>query len=228
MAARQRAVLAANAELTRLYWQIGRDILDRQAMQGWGAKVIERLANDLRDAFPEMRGFSRANLMYMRAFAEAWNADEIVQQPVGQLPWGHNVLLLTRLKDRALRLRYADQASHEGWSRTTLELQIKNRLHERQGRAITNFEARLPAPHSDLAHETLKDPYLYDKPTIGLLLCRSQNRLVAEYALSGIDKPIGVDEFQLVRALPEPLGTSLPTVEQLESELGNLPEKTSE
>ncbi len=162
MAARQRAVSAANVELTRLYWQIGRDILDRQAMQGWGAKVIERLADDLRDAFPEMRGFSRANLMYMRAFAEAWNEDEIVQQPVGQLPWGHNVLLLTRLKDRALRLRYADQASHEGWSRTTLELQIKNRLHERRGRAITNFEARLPAPHSDLAHETLKDPYLFD------------------------------------------------------------------
>lgn len=94
--------------------------------------------------------------MYVRAFAEAWNADEIVQQPVGQLPWGHNVLLLTRLKDRVLRLRYADQASHEGWSRTTLELQIKNRLHERQGRAITNFEAGLPAPHSDLAHETLR------------------------------------------------------------------------
>jgi predicted nuclease of restriction endonuclease-like (RecB) superfamily len=322
--ARQRAVLAANTDLMQLYWQIGRDILDRQASQGWGAKVIERLAKDLRDAFPEMKGFSRANLMYMRAFAEAWSEAEIVQQSVGQLPWGHNVLLLTRLKDPALRLRYADQASREGWSRTTLELQVRNRLHERQGQAVTNFEARMPAPHSELAHETLKDPYLFDflglgdearereienallrhitrfllelgtgfafvgrqhrlevagdeffidllfyhtrlkcyvvvelkatafkpehagqlnfylsavdaqlkatddKPTIGLLLCKTQNRLVAEYALSGIDKPIGVAEYQLVRALPEPLVTSLPTVEQLESELGDLPEEQSE
>ncbi len=320
-AARQRAVLAANAELMRLYWQIGRDILDRQVSQGWGSKVIDRLASDLRDAFPEMKGFSRANLMYMRAFAEAWSEAEIVQQAVGQLPWGQNVLLLTRLKDPALRLRYAQQASNDGWSRTTLELQIKNRLHERQGQAITNFEARLPSPHSELAQETLKDPYLFDflglgddahereienalvrhitrfllelgtgfafigrqhrlevagdeffidllfyhtrlkcyvvvelkatafkpehagqlnfylsavdaqikapddKPTIGLLLCKSQNRLVAEYALSGIDKPIGVAEYELVRALPEPLITSLPTVEELESELGELPEE---
>ena len=320
-AARQRAVLAANAELMRLYWQIGRDILERQASQGWGSKVIDRLASDLREAFPEMKGFSRANLMYMRAFAEAWSEAEIVQQAVGQLPWGQNVLLLTRLKDPALRLRYAQQASNDGWSRTTLELQIKNRLHERQGQAITNFETRLPSPHSELAHETLKDPYLFDflglgddahereienalvrhitrfllelgtgfafigrqhrlevagdeffidllfyhtrlkcyvvvelkatafkpehagqlnfylsavdaqikapddKPTIGLLLCKSQNRLVAEYALSGIDKPIGVAEYELVRALPEPLITSLPTVEELESELGELPEE---
>jgi predicted nuclease of restriction endonuclease-like (RecB) superfamily len=96
-AARRRTVLMANGELMRLYWQIGRGILDRQASQGWGAKVIERLARDLRDAFPEMKGFSRANLMYMRAFAEAWSEDEIVQRIVGQLPWGHNVVLLTRL-----------------------------------------------------------------------------------------------------------------------------------
>lgn len=142
--ARQRAVLAANAELMRLYWQIGRDILKQQASQGWGAKVIERLAHDLRDAFPEMKGFSRANLMYMRAFSEAWSESEIVQQAVGQLPWGQNVLLLTRLKDRELRLRYAEQACREGWSRTTLDVQIKNRLHERQGQAITNFGSRLP------------------------------------------------------------------------------------
>lgn len=84
IATRQRTVFAANSELVRLYWQIGRDILDRQASQGWGAKVIERLAKDLRHAFPEMKGFSRANLMYMRAFAEAWSEDEIIQQAVGQ------------------------------------------------------------------------------------------------------------------------------------------------
>lgn len=161
-AARRRTVLMVNGELMHVYWHIGRGILDRQASQGWGAKVIERLAKDLRNAFPEMKGFSRANLMYMRAFADAWTEDEIVQRAVGQLPWGHNVVLLTRLKEPALRRRYAEQACRDGWSRTTLELQIRNRLHERQGQAITNFETRLSAPHSELAHETLKDPYLFD------------------------------------------------------------------
>jgi len=164
VAARQRAALAANAELIGLYRQIGHEILERQAAQGWGSKVIERLARDLRAAFPDMKGLSRANLLYMRAFAEAWPDEAIVQQTVGQLPWGHNVLLLTRVKDRDLRLRYARQAISEGWSRATLEVSIRNRLHERQGRAVTNFDAHLPAPQSQLAHETLKDPYLFDFP----------------------------------------------------------------
>jgi predicted nuclease of restriction endonuclease-like (RecB) superfamily len=92
--AQQRAALAVNRELIELDWQIGRDILARQAAQGWGAKVIERLAQDLRNAFPEMKGFSRSNLLYMRAFAEAWPDEQIVQQAVGQLPWGHNLVLL--------------------------------------------------------------------------------------------------------------------------------------
>ena len=324
VAARQRAALAANAELIRLYWQIGRDILERQARQGWGSKVIERLARDLREAFPEMKGFSLANLKFMRAFAQAWPDAEIGQQAISQLPWGHNVMLLTKLKDPTVRLRYAEQVRAEGWSRTTLELNIRNRLHERQGQAVTNFGSRLPAPQSELAHEILKDPYLFDflglgddayerdienalvrhitrfllelgsgfafigrqyrlkvggdeffidllfyhtrlkcyvvvelkatafkpehagqlnfyltavdrqvkapedKPTIGLLLCKTKDRLVAEYSLSGIDKPIGVAEYQLVRALPEPLVTSLPTVEQLESELGAIEEEPSQ
>ena len=315
-AARNKAALAVNAELVQLYGRIGRDILERQAAQGWGSKVIDRLSADLRETFPEMKGFSRANLLYMRAFAEAWSESEIVQQPVGQLPWGHNVLLITRLKDRDLRLRYAEWASSQAWSRVTLELNIRNQLHERQGKAITNFETRLSTAHANLAQESLKDPYLFDflgldeaahereienalvrhitkfllelgngfafvsrqfrlevngdeffidllfyhtrlkcyvvvelkanafkpehagqlnfyltavdrqikapddQPTIGLLLCRTKNQTVAEYALSGIDKPIGVAEYQLVRALPESLGTNLPTVEELESELG--------
>ena len=96
--AQQRAALAVNRELVLLYWQIGRDILARQRNEGWGAKVIERLALDLRNAFPQMKGFSRANLMYMRAFAEAWPDSAIVQQAVGQLPWGHNLVLLDKLK----------------------------------------------------------------------------------------------------------------------------------
>ncbi len=322
--ARQRAALAANAALIRLYWQIGRDILQRQSAQGWGSKVIERLARDLREAFPEMKGFSARNLKYMRAFAEAWQDAEIVQRLAAQLPWFHLCTLLDKLKVQSEREWYLAKVIEEGWSRTTLELQIRNRLHERQGQAITNFDARLPAPHSELAHETLKDPYLFDflglgdeaheraienalvrhithfllelgsgfafvgrqfrlevegdeffidllfyhtrlkcyvvvelkatafrpehagqlnfyltavdkqvkapddRPTIGLLLCRTKNRTVAEYALSGIDKPIGVAEYQLVRALPEPLVTSLPTVEELESELGAIGDEASE
>lgn len=314
-AARSRAALAANAELVTLYWQIGHEILQRQAEQAWGSKVIERLARDLRDAFPEMRGFSARNLMYMRDFAGGWPDAEIVQQLAAQLPWFHNVVLLTRIKDSSIRLRYAQQALAEGWSRSTLEINIRKQLLERQGQAISNFGARLPAPHSQLAHETLKDPYLFDflglgdeaherdienalvrhithfllelgsgfafigrqfrlevsdkeffidllfyhtrlkcyvvvelkatefkpehagqlnfyltavdrqvktaddNPTIGLLLCKTQDRLVAEYALHGIEKPMGVAEYELVRTLPERLGNNLPTVEELEIEL---------
>jgi predicted nuclease of restriction endonuclease-like (RecB) superfamily len=149
--AQQRAVLAVNRELVLLYWQIGRDILERQGREGWGARVIDRLAHDLRTAFPDMKGFSRANLMSMRAFAEAWPDAEIVQQAVGQLPWGHNLVLLSKLKHPQQRLQY-------GWSRTVLELQIEARRVEREGQAITNFAERLPGPNTDLARQSLKDP----------------------------------------------------------------------
>lgn len=132
-----------------LYWQIGRDILSRQAEQGWGAKVIERLAHDLRAAFPDMKGFSRANLMYMRAFAEAWPDAAIVQQAVGQLPWGHNLVLLTRLKDTQQRLAYAHGAIAHGWSRSVLNIHIETRLLERSGTAVTNFDVSLPDPATE-------------------------------------------------------------------------------
>ncbi|WP_205765075.1 PDDEXK nuclease domain-containing protein [Aggregatibacter actinomycetemcomitans] len=167
LTARQKAALAVNAELVSLYWHIGRDILQRQATQGWGSKVIDRLGRDLREAFPEMKGFSTRNLKYMRAFAEAWLDFEIVQQLVAQLPWGHNVLLLNRIKTEEARLFYTQKALAESWSRTTLEIHIKNRLYERQGQAVTNFAARLPAPSSALAQETLKDPYLFDFLSLG-------------------------------------------------------------
>jgi len=274
------------------------------------------LAHDLRTAFPDMKGFSRANLMYMRAFAEAWPDTAIVQQPVGQLPWGHNLVLLTKLKDPTMRLAYAGCAIHHGWSRNVLNIHIETRLLEREGQAVTNFEAQLPAPQTDLARNTLKDPYLFDflgvgreadereiesaivqhitrfllelgagfafvgrqvqmevggddffidllfyhlklrcyvvvelkagafkpehtgqlsfylsavdaqmkaeqdNPTIGLLLCKTKNRVVAEYALRDSNKPIGVAEYQLVAALPKELQTSLPSIEQIERELG--------
>lgn len=160
--AQQRAALSVNRELIDLYWRIGRDILARQAAQGWGTKVVEQLSRDLRAAFPEMKGFSRANLLYMRAFAEAWPDPEIVQQAVGQLPWGHNIVLLTRVKQPEWRLAYAKEAIERGWSRNVLGLHIEARRLEREGQALTNFDLRLPAPQSDLARESLKDPYRLD------------------------------------------------------------------
>ncbi|NMZ96751.1 PDDEXK nuclease domain-containing protein [Pseudomonas lundensis] len=315
--AQQRAVQAVNRELVQLYWQIGRDILERQGREGWGAKVIERLAHDLRTAFPDMKGFSRANLMYMRAFAEAWPDAEIVQQAVGQLPWGHNLVLLAKLKDSQQRLAYAQKAVEYSWSRSVLSMHIETRLLEREGQAQTNFEARLPAPDSDLAHQALKDPYIFDfldvsreanereieaalvqhvtrfllelgagfafvgrqvplevggddffidllfyhlklrcyvvielkadkfkpehlgqlgfyltavdaqmkgehdAPTIGLLLCRSKNKVVAEYALRDSAKPMGIAEYQLMASLPAELQTTLPSIEQIEQELAD-------
>jgi predicted nuclease of restriction endonuclease-like (RecB) superfamily len=161
-AAQQRATLAVNRELVGLYWQIGRDILVRQEREGWGAKVIERLAQDLRNTFPEMKGFSPRNLKYMRAFAEAWPDGEFVQGVLAQLPWYHQLALLDKLKIEEERRWYCLKAIEHGWSRNVLVIQIETRLHERSGQAITNFGERLPAPMSDLARESLKDPYRLD------------------------------------------------------------------
>ncbi|MGZ8220961.1 MAG: PDDEXK nuclease domain-containing protein [Methylobacter sp.] len=316
--AQQRAARSVNRELVLLYWQIGCDILQRQANEGWGAKVIERLAHDLRTAFPEMKGFSRANLMYMRAFAESWPDETNVQQLVGHLPWGHNLVLLSKLKTRDQRVAYAQRAIEQGWSRNVLNIHIETRLLEREGQAVTNFEDRLPVPGSDLAQQSLKDPYLFDflgvskeanereieaalvqhitqflielgagfayvgrqvplevggddffidllfyhlklrcyvvvelkagafkpehlgqlsfyltavdmqvksehdAPTIGLLLCKSKNKVVAEYALRDNAKPMGVAEYQLIEALPAELQFDLPSIEQIEQELSGM------
>ncbi|MEB2258961.1 PDDEXK nuclease domain-containing protein, partial [Xanthomonas campestris pv. campestris] len=149
-------------ELVGLYWQIGRDILARQAEQGWGAKVIERLAHDLRAAFPEMKGFSPRNLKYMRAFAEAWPDESFVQAVLAQLPWYHQLALLDKLPGPETRRWYAAKAIEHNWSRNVLVMQIESGLLERSGSAVTNFPATLPAPQSDLAMESLKDPYRFD------------------------------------------------------------------
>ncbi len=315
--ARQRILLAANEEQIRLYHDLGRDILERQSREGWGAKVINRLSADLSAAFPDMKGFSSRNLKYMQFFAQECPAGLIGQQSAAQLPWFHIVTILTKLSDPTLREWYAREALRHSWPRDTLSIQIKNQLHLRQGAAVTNFKRRLPTSEAGLAEQILKDPYHFDflglgaeahekdienalirhitrfllelgsgfafvgkqfrlevagdeffidllfyhtrlkcyvvvelkahafkpehagqlnfylsamdaqvkapddKPTIGLLLCKTKNRLVAEYALSGIDKPIGVADYQLVRALPEPLDTCLPSIEELESELSH-------
>ena len=313
----QRATLAVNQKLIMLYWQIGKDILERQENQGWGTKVIERLAHDLKKAFPDMKGFSTRNLKYMRLFADTWEDETIVQQLVAQLPWGHNLVLLTKLKNTEERLAYASKAIEHGWSRNILTMQIETKLIEREGITINNFEKTLPKSQSDLARESLKDPYKFDflglsneaqereiekalvhhvtdfllelgtgfafvgkqvhlevggddfyidllfyhlklrcymvielkagdfkpehlgqlgfyltavdkqiksiedKPTIGLLLCKNKNKVVAEYALGGKDQPMSIAEYKLEEALPEELQTNLPSIEQIEQELQN-------
>lgn len=309
-----RAALAVNLEMVLLYWQIGREILVRQGEQGWGARVVARLAGDLRREFPEMTGLSRTNLLYMRAFADAY-PEAIVQQLVGRIPWGHNLTLLDKLDDPEVRAWYAARTLEHGWSRNVLVHQIASRLHERQGIAVTNFGRTLPSPQSDLARELVRDPYHFDflqlgpaarerdlerallvhlrafllelgvgfafvgnqyrlevggqdyfldllfyhlrlrcyvvielkigafkpgdsgqmsfylsavddllrhpddQPSIGLILCRERNRVVVEYALRGIEKPIGVAEYHLTERLPEPFRGILPSVEELEREM---------
>ena len=323
-AAQQRATLAVNRELVLLYWQIGRDILARQAEQGWGTKVVDRLAHDLRTAFPDMKGFSPRNLKYMRAFAEAWPHREFVQEVLAQLPWYHQLALLDKLPGPETRKWYAAKAIEHNWSRNVLVMQIEARLLERSGAATTNFELTLPRPQSDLAQESLKDPYKLDflgltdeaqeraveaalvkhvtefllelgagfafvgrqvlldvageeffidllfyhlklrcyvvielkagkfkpehlgqlsfyltavdeqvkhpqdGPTIGLLLCKSKNKVVAEYALRNLNKPLGVADYQLVESLPPELQTSLPSIEQIERELAGNAESSDD
>ena len=164
--AQVRAALAVNQELVLLYWQIGRSILEQQGQEGWGTKVIEKLAQDLKKEFPKIKGFSRSNLMYMRAFAEAYPDEQIVQRSVGQLPWRHNIALLEKLKIQEQRFWYAQQALENGWSRDVLVMQIESNLHIRQGGAITNFERTLPKLQSDLAQQLIKDPYNLDFLTL--------------------------------------------------------------
>jgi predicted nuclease of restriction endonuclease-like (RecB) superfamily len=164
--AQLRAVAAANSELVLLYWHIGSEILDRQKRRGWGAKVVDQLAKDLKQEFPDMKGLSRSNLLYMRAFAQAWPDKAIVQAALGQLSWYHQIALLEKLKSPVEREWYARAAISNGWSRNALVHQIENRTLERQGAAITNFSHTLPAPQSDLAQQLLKDPYILDFMTL--------------------------------------------------------------
>lgn len=160
--AQVKAALSVNRELVLLYWQIGREILGRQKAQGWGAKVIDNLAKDLRNAFPEMKGFSPRNLKYMRSFAESYPDAEFVQAVLAQITWYHNIALLDKLKEAPEREWYARQTVENGWSRNVLVMQIESGLYGRQGKAVTNFERVLPAPQSELAQNLLKDPYNFE------------------------------------------------------------------
>lgn len=164
--AQTRAVLSVNRELILLYWQIGQEILDRQENQGWGAKVIERLAEDLRREFPEMKGFSTSNLKYMKFFAGQCPERTIGQQAVDQLPWGHIIVLITKISDYNEREWYARAAIEHGWSRNILVHQIETQLHKRQGAALTNFSKTLPAQQAEIAQQLIKDPCVLDFMTL--------------------------------------------------------------
>ena len=348
--AQVRTAMAGNASMLMLYWEIGGVLAERQKNEGWGAAILPRLATDLHNDLPEVKGFSARNLRLMiqffgeyPAFGPIWqravaklsddptggkkgsplmsqlpaeSADaQIWQRAVAQLTWAHNVILIQKVKDLPTRLWYARQAFEHGWSRDVLSLQIQSRAHERHGKAVTNFQRTLPPPQSDLASQLLKDPYFFDfltleKPfhereletgllrhlqhflvelgtgfafvgrqvhmevgdndfyidllfyhlklrcfividlkvglfkaeyagkmnfylnavddrmkhatdqrSIGLILCEEKNKIVAEYALRGMDKAIGVSDYQLTRALPKKLQSSLPSIAQLEKEL---------
>lgn len=161
-----RAALAVNQELILLYWHIGREILQRQKEEGWGTKVIDRLANDLKREFPDMTGFSSRNLKYMRTFAEAYPDEQVVQRYAAQVPWRHNQVLLEKLKSSEKRIWYAQKSIENGWSRDVLVLQIESDLYTRQGGAITNFQRTIPSPQSDLAQQLIKDPYNFQFLTL--------------------------------------------------------------
>jgi predicted nuclease of restriction endonuclease-like (RecB) superfamily len=157
--AQVKAALAVNQELIFLYWQIGQEILQRQQEAGWGAKVIDRLAQDLKTEFPEMTGFSLRNLKYMRAFAETYPDEAIVHQLGAQIPCKHNCVILDKVKDPEQRIWYIQKTIEDGWSRNVLIHQIEGDLYSRQGGALTNFQEVLPAPQSDLAQNLLKSEY---------------------------------------------------------------------
>jgi len=164
---RYKAALSANREMILLYHHIGTEILRSQEKHGWGARVIEQLSLDLRSEFPDMKGFSPQNLKYMKRFAKEYTAEEIGQRAVDQLPWGHNIALMYEIKDKTEREFYIQKVKEHGWSRDVLSMQIETDLYRREGKATTNFSANLPAPQSDLAKDTLRNPYLFDFLSLG-------------------------------------------------------------
>jgi len=320
--AQVKASFSVNKELLKLYWEIGKTITHQQKMNGWGSKIIEKLSQDVQNEFPGIEGFSHRNISRMLAFFLAYSilpqaVAKLDTCPIFNVPWGHNAVLLEKLKDIQQRLWYAQKAIECGWSRSMLEMWIESKLFDRQGNAVTNFKKIFPEPDSDMAQQALKDPYNFDfltlsdeakeldleqglidhiqkfllelgqgfafvgrqyhlivgesdfyidmlfyhtqlrcyivielktkklevkdvgqisfylssvdnllkhpsdNPTIGLLLCKSKDNFVAEYALQAISKPVGVANYttKLVESLPKELKGKLPTIAEIESGL---------
>lgn len=320
--AQLKAATSISKELALLYWNIGKLVSEKINSQDWGAKIIDQLAQDLGKAFPGVSGFSRSNIYYMMAFYETYHnyptaAGQLDELPIFSIPWGHNIILITQIKALSQRLWYAQKTIENGWSRTILEMQIESNLFERSGKAITNFHNTLPKPDSDLAQQTLKDPYNFDflalheehlerdmeeglinnvsklllemgkgfalvgkqyhlevddqdyfidllfyhtklkcyfvvelksrkfdvkdlgqlsfylsvvddlvrdkddKPTLGLLLCKTKKKITAEYALRNMNRPIGIAEYKtkIINELSKDMKSKLPTIAEIESEL---------
>ncbi len=352
-----KAALKVQTELLNFYWDLGADIVAKQSRARWGDGLIEQLSKDLMAEFPEIKGFSRSNLMYIKKWYLFYSsatlpnqiaqqavsqlpAEQKVQQPVGQIqeveksqqvvdqtgqraithitriPWGHNIAIITKCKNIDEALYYVEFTLANNWSRSVLVHQIESGLYKREGKAVHNFALTLPKPQSDLAIQTLKDPYVFDfltmtkdyderdlenalvshvrqfllelgagfaymgkqiavqvgereffidllfyhtklhcyvvvelkvvdfepehtgklnfylkaidsqlrtdcdQPTIGILICKKKDKIVAEYALSDINKPIGVSEYRLTESIPDTFKGSLPTIEQIEAEVG--------
>lgn len=157
-----KAALAVNSEMISLYWEIGKSIAEKQEQKGWSAGVIPKLAKDLKRELSDLKGYSERNLGRMLAFYREYPARSILPQLVAKLPWGHNILLIEKIKQKELRFWYAGQCIENNWSRNVLDMQIKSNLFGRQGKSVNNFKTTLPEPLSDLAHQTLKDPYIFD------------------------------------------------------------------
>ncbi len=311
-----KASIMVNQELLNLYWNIGKSISEKVEKGNWGSAIVEELSKDLKKEFPNQKGFSRSNLFSMKKWFEFYSKSNIeiekVQQLVGQIPWGHNVAIITKAKNIEEALFYINKTIENNWSRAVLIHQIELNFFERQGKAITNFKNTLPAPHSELAEETLKDPYKFDfltlqekafeknieeqlvnhitsfllelgkgfsfvgkqfpikidnqdffidllfyhiklkcyvvielkaiefraefagkmnlylsavddtlkteneNPTIGILLCKSKSKVIAEYALRGMTQPIGIAEYEIGKTIPKEIKSELPTIEEIE------------
>ncbi len=316
-----KAAVSVNQELLRLYWDLAERIVAKQRESAWGEGFLMQMSRDLQAEFPGMKGFSKRNLELMRQWYQFWSAEPVfAQQLVAQIPWGHNLVIISKIKNAEEALFYIQKNLQNNWSRAVLTHEIESALYHRAGKAITNIQAALPAPHSDLARQTLKDPYCFDflmlrekhdeqelenaliehitrfllelgagfsylgrqyrlevagdeffmdllfyhvrlhayvvielktvkfkpefvgklnfyisaadsvlktehdNPTIGILICKSKNDTVVEYALRDIHKPIGVSEYIITKHLPDELKSSLPSIEEIEAELGECDE----
>jgi predicted nuclease of restriction endonuclease-like (RecB) superfamily len=311
-----KAAVSVNRQLLELYWELGREICEMQKKAKWGDGLIEQLAKDLTGAFPGMKGFSRRNLLYIKKWYTFYQGSEFVQQIAAQIPWWHNVVIITQCLNLEEALFYVNKTIENNWSRAILTAQIETKLFERSGKVISNFDKTLPLPQADLARETLKNPYNFDfltlgkeagerdleqalaghiqqfllelgqgfaymgrqfplevggeqfyldllfyhtrlrcyvivelkttkfspeyvgklnfylnvlndkmkheqdQPSVGILLCRTPDKLIVEYALKSVLNPLGVAEYRITNAIPEDLKGSLPSIEELEQELG--------
>ena len=313
-----KAAIKVNEELLRLYWDIASMIVTKQKESKWGDNLIKQMSDDLKEEFPNLKGFSKRNLELMRQWYNYWGNDEITKQPVSQIfsiPWGHNIAIISKIKNKNEATFYLNKTIENNYSRAVLIHQIQTNLYNRSSKSISNFETKLPSIQSDLAIQTLKDPYCFDflnltqqhnekeledalienmtkfllelgqgfsfvgrqyrldiegnefkidllfyhlklycyvvvelkatdfkpeyagklnfytsaidgeiksdrdNPTIGILICKSKNNTVVEYALKDIEKPLGVSEYKITDILPDDYKSSLPTIEEIEKEL---------